>query len=85
MLIIQNVDSANQMGLGIEPVLWLVDQCPNLTVLGNLRTWQQIDYYSPESPHFYRSESQLSQLKAKIVSHNWDLDLDVENLDYLYA
>ena len=85
MLIIQNVDSSNNMNLGLKSVLWLVDQCANLTILGNLRTWHQIDYYNSESPHFYRSESQLSQLKKQIISRNWDLDLEVENLDYLYS
>ena len=85
MLIVHNVDSSNEMLLGLQSVIWLIEQSPNLTILGNLRSWRNIDYYNPNSSNFYRSESQLSQLKEKIVTKNWDLDLDMENLDYLYT
>ena len=82
---IDNVELTEPMPLSISSVRWLIDQCPKLTVLGNLRTWSDIDYYDNHSPHFYRSESQLSQLKKEIVANNWDLDLEMENLDQLYS
>jgi hypothetical protein len=85
MLIIQNVDITVPMKLGMPSVRWIFDHCPNLSILGNLRNWSLIDYYDSESQHFYRAESELSQYKAKAVASNWDLDLEVENLDYLYT
>ena len=84
MIILHNVDSVG-MNLGLQSVLYLIDHCPNLTILGNLRSWKNIDYYNINSSHFYRAESELSRLKEKITSENWDLDLDVENLNYLYT
>ena len=71
--------------LGLHSVYWLIDNSPNLTILGNLRSWRSIDYYNSNSSNFYRSESDLSQLKHKIMAQNWDLDLEMENLDYLYT
>ena len=59
--------------------------CPRLTGLGNLRTWRNIDYYNAEDENFYNSDtSELSQLKKKIVKMNWDIDIELENLDYMY-
>ena len=84
MIIIDNVEPADPMRLTMDSVRWFLDRCPDLVILGNLRTWAGIDYYDPASPLFYRSESELSKLKAEAVANNWDLDLDAENLDYLY-
>ena len=107
MMIIHNVDSSNDMMTGLQSVSWLIEECKNLTVLGNLRSWRGkyairniilckcyisprflpigIDHYDPNSSKFYKTESDLSCLKKKIVSANWDLDLELENLDYIYS
>ena len=85
MVIFHNVDSTQEMKLSINSVEWLIENAQNLTILGNLRSWRGIDYYDSNSPLFYKSESLLSQLKLKIKSRNWDLDLDCENLDHLYS
>ena len=84
MLIINNVDLNADMPLSMASVYWMVENCPNLTHLGNLRSWKNIDYYNAENSNFYRSESQLSKFKEKIRMSNWDLDLEIENLDFLY-
>ena len=85
MLILNNVDLNADMKLSMSSVHWLVDNCPNLTHLGNLRSWKSIDYYNVESVNFYRSESELSQFKEQIRQNNWDLDLEIENLNFLYT
>ena len=85
MLILNNVDLNADMKLSMSSVHWLVDNCPNLTHLGNLRSWKSIDYYNVESVNFYRSESELSQFKEQIRLNNWDLDLEIENLNFLYT
>ena len=73
------------VGLGIETVHKLLESCPRLTGLGNLRTWRDIDYYKTDHPNYFRSDtSALGKLKRKAIDNNWDLDLDMENLDYLY-
>ncbi len=71
------------MPLGMDTVNWFLEQCPNLVILGNLRSWSRIDYYNPESQNYYRSESQLSKLKSEAVAKNWDIDFDLESLNYL--
>ena len=73
------------MKLGINTVLNLLETCPHLTGLGNLRTWGEIDYYNSDHPNYFNSDtSELGQLKKSIIKRNWDLDLDLETLDYLY-
>ena len=63
----------------------LIECCPRLTGLGNLRTWHNIDHYNAGDENFYNSEtSELSQFKKKIAKMNWDIDIDLENLDYMY-
>ena len=84
MLILNNVDLNDEMNLGMASVFWIVENCQNLTHLGNLRSWKNIDYYNSQNTNFYRSESQLSQFKNKIFQNNWDLDLEIEHLDFLY-
>ena len=80
-----NDRQAGQKPIGIETVNSLIENCPRLTGLGNLRTWRNIDYYNPSDPNYYKSEeSNLGKLKEQIKNMNWDLDLDLENLDYLY-
>ena len=84
MLILNNIDLNAEMNLGMDAVFWIVQNCQNLTHLGNLRSWKNIDYYNSENDNFYRSESQLSIFKEKIRQDNWDLDLEIEHLDFLY-
>ena len=85
MLIVDNVDLNADMKLSMSSVHWLVENCPNLTQLGNLRSWKLIDYYNVESANFYRQESELSRFKDHALKNNWDLDLEIENLDLLYT
>lgn len=63
----------------------MIENVPKLTMLGNLRSWCSIDHFDSNSPCFYKSESELSKLKKEITFKNWDLDLDIENLDNLYT
>ena len=85
MVIVDNVDSTNNMFLSMKSVKWMIENAPKLTMLGNLRSWCGIDYFDSNSPYFFKSESELSKLKKEITSKNWDLDLDIENLDHLYT
>ena len=82
----ENVEGNNgRMQLGMNTVNSLIHHCPQLMGLGNLRTWSDIDYYQEGNCNYYRSDtSELGQLKQKAVKVNWDLDLEMENLDYLY-
>ena len=74
-----------QNKIGMHTVHSLIESCPRLTGIGNLRTWRNIDYFNPEHPNYYNSEiSDLGRLKKSVIKSNWDLDLDVESLDYLY-
>ena len=84
MLVLNNTDSDNSMQLGMKTVQLLIDLCPCLTVLGNLRTWHDIDYFNEESENYFKLESELSKFKQEAIKKNWDIDLDLENLDYLY-
>ena len=75
------------MRLGMDTLQYLIDTCPRLCCVGNLKTWAGIDYYDPQSEHYYQSgdQSQLGKLKQTAIKKNWNLDLDSENLDYLYT
>ena len=71
--------------IGTDTVYSLIENCPRLTGLGNLRTWRHIDYYNPSDPNYYKlEESCLGKLKQEVKQSNWDLDLDLENLDHIY-
>lgn len=83
MLIISNT-STQPMPLGMESVQFIIQNFDRISVLGNLRTWSQIDHFDPNSPLHCKSESQFSKLKQTILQNNWDLDLDLENIDFLY-
>ena len=73
------------MRLGMDTVQNLLESCDHLTGLGNLRTWADIDYYNAENRNYFNSESSaLGKLKSNIIARNWDLDLDLETLDFLY-
>ena len=93
MLIISNTktngsnpqDEEDGMRLGLEIVDYLLDKCPGISVIGNLKTWAKVDYYDPSNENYYRSkESGLGKLKQQAMDENWDLDLDLENLDFMY-
>jgi hypothetical protein len=71
------------MNLGMDTARYFVEKFPNLTVLGNLRTWRSIDYFDSSSQLYFRSESELSRLKEEAKRKNWDIDLELENLDLL--
>ena len=83
MLVVSNT-STSPLLLGLPTVLLLLERCPALAVLGGLPTWRAIDFYDPESPAFYSSDSELSALKRRAVANNWDIDFAVENLDAAY-
>ena len=69
----------------MDTVYSLVESCPRLTGIGNLRTWKNIDYYNAEDENYYNSDSsELAKFKKKSANMNWDLDIDLENLDYIY-
>ena len=71
--------------IGMDTVYSLVESCPRLTGIGNLRTWKNIDYYNAEDENYYNSDaSELAKFKKKSANMNWDLDIDLENLDYIY-
>ena len=83
----QNSENIGKLSkkLGIDTLNCLIQSCKNLTGIGNLRTWLDIDYYNPTSDSYYSNDrSELGRLRKKIVTNNWDLDLDLENLDFLY-
>ena len=82
MIIISNT-SETSMDLGMLSVNYFVDRFPNLTILGNLRTWRSIDYFDQNSSNYFRAESELSQLKENARKRNWDIDFELENLDFL--
>ena len=86
MLLLSNTSTDDPMELGMDTLNHLIDTCPRLCCVGNLRTWSRIDYYDPNSDNYFKSEeSNLGNLKRRAVEKNWDLDLDSENLDYLYT
>ena len=69
----------------MDTVHTLIESCPRLSGIGNLRTWANIDYYNVDDANYYNSESsEFIKLKKKAAEMNWDLDIDLENLDYLY-
>jgi hypothetical protein len=82
MLVVSNT-SSTPLPLGMPTVRYFVDQFPNLTILGNLRTWRSIDYFDPNSAAYFRSESELSRLKLEAKRRNWDIDFDLEHLDFV--
>ena len=43
-----------------------------------------LNYYDPNSELFYKSESRLSKLKDEARRRNWDITLDLEDIDFLY-
>lgn len=73
-----------KMNLGVDTVEFLLDICPNLIGLGNLKTWGKIDYFDPESEYYMKSESLFIQMKKDALAKNWDIDFDLENCDFLY-
>ena len=79
----ENSFSESHMNLGMTSVIFFVDNFPNLTILGNLRTWRSIDYFDPESTNYFRAESDLSRLKTEARKKNWDIDFELENLDFI--
>ena len=83
MVVLSNT-STEPMHLGMPTLLLFLEKCPNLSVLGNLKTWRRIDFYDPDSELYFKSESEFSKLKKVAVKSNWDISLDVENLDSAY-
>ncbi len=49
-----------------------------------LRTWSCIDYFDERSPLYRRSEADFCRLKRGAVRKNWDIDFDVENIDFVF-
>ena len=84
MLILSNTSSEN-MNLGMSTVMFLLEKCKKLIALGNLKTWKKIDYFDPESQHFFKNDSEFIDLKKDAIKKNWDIDFDVENLDFVYS
>lgn len=84
MLVVKNTSDKN-LSLGLESANNIIKFAPNLVALGDLRSWKGIDYYNEESQFYFKSESEFSKLKREIQTKNWDLDLDVESIDYLWT
>ena len=83
MVVLSNT-STEPMHLGMPTLLLFLEKCPNLSVLGNLKTWRRIDFYDPDSELYFKSESEFCKLKKLAVKNNWDIDFDMENLDSAY-
>ena len=84
MLVLSNTSTEAKMGLDLRAMKSILEACPRLTVLGNLRTWSKIDYFDDESVNYFRSESEFCELKREAVRKNWDIDFDLENIDFLF-
>ena len=69
------------MFLGLDTVHLLLDKCPCLVGLGDLKTWRRIDYYDPDSPMFYKNDSAFMKLRKYAQESNWEIDFDIENCD----
>ena len=82
-MFILNNTSGDEMRLGNEDIESLLDNCTNLTALGNVRTWAEVDYYDPRSEFYFKSESKFTKLKRRAKDNNWDIDFDLENLNFL--
>ncbi len=50
----------------------------------HFRTWSTIDHFDPSSALYRRSESEFSRLKERAADRNWDIDFDVENIDFVF-
>ena len=83
MLIISNTCDAEVMNLGMESVNYFVENFPNLRILGNVRTWRSVDHFDENSANYFRAESEFARLKGKARKRNWDIDFEIENLDFL--
>ena len=81
-VIILNNTSLEPMNLGQDTLELLLEKCPLLTGVGNTRTWLKLDYYDQESEFYLKTESQFSHLKKKAEKLNWDIDFDIETLDF---
>ena len=78
-----NNTSTEAMQLGNEEIQCFLDTFPNLTVLGNLRTWLKVDYFDSNSNFYFKTESEFVRLKEKAKENNWDIDFELENLDFM--
>ena len=78
MLVLANT-SSELMLLGLRTVHLLLDTCPGLAGLGDLKTWRRIDYFDPDSDYFYKTDSAFMKLKKLAQENNWDIDFDIEN------
>ncbi len=81
-MFVLNNTSVRPMGLGLDALEELLETADNLSYVGNLRTWSRIDHYDPDSPQYFKCESRLSQLKRVAVEKNWDIDFDIEELEF---
>ena len=78
MLVLSNT-SSELMLLGLRTVHLLLDACPGLVGLGDLKTWRRIDYFDPDSEQFYKTDSAFMKLRKLAQERNWDIDFDIEN------
>ena len=84
MLIVSNGDSERNMNLGMRDVKFCIESFPCLTVLGNLKSWALIDYYDPNSQFYFKSESEFCRFKRDCEKRNFDLELQLENINFVY-
>ena len=80
VLVISNT-SSQPMNLGLDTVMLLLEKCPNIVGLGDLKTWMKIDYFDPDSDLHYNSKSSFVRLREEARAKNWELDLDVDKFD----
>ena len=71
------------MSLGLDTVNLLLDKCPHLVGLGDLKTWRKIDYYDPDSNKFFKNDSEFMKLQKQAQESNWEFDFNIENCDFL--
>ena len=78
-----NNTASEMMHLGMMTVHLLLEKCPKLVGLGDLKTWRKIDYFDPESDFFYKTDSMFMKLKKEAIERNWEIDFDLETIPKL--
>ena len=78
MFVLSNT-SSELMQLGMRTVNLLLETCPQLVALGDLKTWRNIDYFDPSSDNFFKHDSAFMKLKKDAQFKNWDIDFDIDN------
>lgn len=84
MLILANTSSDPMSNMNENCLRYLLQEYKSLSILGSLKTWVGLDYFNPGSDLYFREEADAQQIKKEAKKKNWDIDFDMENLDFLY-